>query len=385
MLRAAAVLSFFAVACSGGMSPVDSGTPEDSGTPMDSGVPVDSGTPDAGVADAGPSCSSPLSTSDQPCGGLAYWTQNDGGTRPRNHHMSDLATTSAGTFLYVIGGGNSGAYYNHVDRLPVNADGTVGASVSDTPLPIGLAGMTGGFVQNLLVVAGGQGSNGVNRSGSYFAPLNDDGSLGAWQVAGDTGKQRMHGGAVTRGDTVYLLGGFNDPNVWDDVVKATVQPDGGLSEWTDAGTLPGPRSHFAVSSAGDYVYLTGGLDKSAFGNPPNLKSVHRGHFNATGELGEWAPMPDLPVALATHGSFIYGGYLYTGGGINTTPAQERRFWRAAISPADHSLGSWQEIAALPFGRGHVHNLPVFNDHVYSIAGAIDFNLDSTGAIYIGNF
>jgi hypothetical protein len=385
-MRAVAVLSLFAVACSGGMSPPDSGTPpDDSGTPMDSGMPADSGAPDAGIVDAGPSCSSPQSTSDEPCGGLAYWSLNDGGTRPRNHHMVDLTTVSGGTFLYVIGGGNSGAYYTYVDRFPVNADGTLGASDSVKPLPIGLAGMTGGFVGNLLVVAGGQGPSGANRSGSYFAPVGDDGSLGAWQVGGDTGKLRMHGGAVTHGDAVYVLGGFNDPNVWDDVVKATVQPDGGLSEWADAGTLPGPRSHFAVSSAGDYVYITGGLDMSAFGNPPNLKSVSRGHFNAAGELGEWAAMPDLPVALATHGSFIYGGYLYTGGGINTIPKQERRFWRAPISPADHSLGAWQEVAALPVARGHVHNLPVFNDHVYSVAGAIDFNLDSTGAIYIGNF
>jgi hypothetical protein len=43
------------------------------------------------------------------------------------------------------------------------------------------------------------------------------------------------------------------------------------------------------------------------------------------------------------------------------------------------------VAPLPSPRAHVHNLPVVGSHVYSIAGAIDLNLDSTGDIQIGTF
>jgi hypothetical protein len=94
-------------------------------------------------------------------------------------------------------------------------------------------------------------------------------------------------------------------------------------------------------------------------------------------------MPSLPVALATHASFFYGGYLYAGGGINDT-GQEKRVWRAPIG-GDFTLGPWESVASLPIARGHVHQLPVLGNHVYSVAGAIDFSLDSTGEIDVGTF
>jgi hypothetical protein len=59
-------------------------------------------------------------------------------------------------------------------------------------------------------------------------------------------------------------------------------------------------------------------------------------------------------------------------------------WRAPIAE-DSTLGAWEEVASLPVPRGHVHQLPIYKNFIYSIAGAIDFNLHSTGDIQIGNF
>jgi hypothetical protein len=76
------------------------------------------------------------------------------------------------------------------------------------------------------------------------------------------------------------------------------------------------------------------------------------------------------------------------GGISesaTSPAaQEKRCWRSAMG-SDHFLGAWESSTSLPIARGHVHQLPLWNDHVYSVAGAIDFNLTSTTEIDIGAF
>ena len=33
----------------------------------------------------------------------------------------------------------------------------------------------------------------------------------------------MHAGSFVKGDTMWILGGFNDQSVWSDIVSATVQ------------------------------------------------------------------------------------------------------------------------------------------------------------------
>jgi hypothetical protein len=147
--------------------------------------------------------------------------------------------------------------------------------------------------------------------------------------------------------------------------------------------LPGPRSHFSITRLDEYVYIAGGLSQSAFDNPPDLADVWRGQILADGTIGAWKQMTNLPVAEATHASFFYGGYLHICGGINDS-AQENRCWRAPIDDT-HTLGAFEEIATLPIARGHVHQLPVLGANVYSVAGAIDFNLDSTTQIDVGTF
>src|SRR5438552_7932901 len=102
---------------------------------------------------------------------------------------------------------------------------------------------------------------------------------------------RRHHAARERDDYGDLRGGFRDPDVWDDVIKARWYPNETLGNWEPAGTLPGKRTHMAVTRVGDYAYLTGGLDQSPYINPPELKSTWRGHFDADGNLGEWVQGP----------------------------------------------------------------------------------------------
>jgi N-acetylneuraminic acid mutarotase len=243
-----------------------------------------------------------------------------------------------------------------------------------------LGGIVGGVVGKVIVFAGGTDPRLNVSDQAYSSVVGDDGHLSAWKSAGSVLQPRMHGAAFTDQDTIYVMGGFRDPDVWDDVVKATVSPDGTVSPWTPAGKLPGKRSHMSVTFVDGYVYMTGGLDSSAFRNPPVLTDVERGHL-VNGTLGEWTKMPDLPVELATHSSFFYGGYVYVAGGIDDVN-QENGVWRAPVN-ADHSLGAWAKAPVLPIARGHVHHLPILGTHVYSVAGAIDFDLDSTDQIDIG--
>ncbi|MBK7858118.1 MAG: hypothetical protein IPJ65_05740 [Archangiaceae bacterium] len=337
--------------------------------------------------DAGLDCASEQATPQSGCGSLAAWAQSPVMSRLRNHHSSVLAEVDAGAFLYVLGGTEANRVFNFVDRAKVNGDGSLEA-FEELPqrLPEAEGGGTATIVGNLLVWAGGTISFGEVTDQSAFARIEADGSLSAFIQNGSIGHRRMHPASVSRGNWVYVLGGFNDPDVWDDAVKAQIYPSGVLSPWVPAGKLSGKRSHMSVTRVGDYVYMVGGLAQSALQNPPDLRTVERGHFDEHGDLGEWVAQPDYPIGIATHASAFYGGYLYVMGGITDTGglSHVKRVFRSPLG-ADHALGAWEEVVSLPVARGHVHDLPLFKNHVYSIAGAIDFSLHSTGAIQVGTF
>ncbi len=353
--------------------PVDAGNPlavdaGDAGQALPDAGGVDAGV-DAGAVDAGPSIRT------------LSWATSPTMTRGRNHHFSFIAVTDAGAGLYALGGVDVQTVLNVVDRHPLEADGGIGPSVALASLPLSVGGMSGAVLGQTVMIAGGMTATGVTAE-SWVATLGDDGSLGPWRPTGNTLHPRMHSGAFAHDGAFYVVGGFRDPAVFNDVVRATPEADGGLSAWQTVGTMPSPRSHFSISVEGDYVFIAGGLAQSAFQNPPDLNGVLRGHI-VDGGVSDWAVMPPLPVAIATHASFIDHGFLYVAGGINDTE-QESRVWRSPLD-AQHNLGPWEQVASLPEARGHVHQMPQWGDRVYSVSGAVDFSLGSTEHIAVGTF
>ena len=376
LARIALTVSCVATACSAD----DSAAPDGAS---------DSTQPDGALTEAGlvQACEAPDASPMLPCGTLQF-AKSGVLSRPRNHHVtltSPLA--SGGWMLYAIAGGNGAFPIANVDRIAVAPDGTLGTWVPDKFYPTSTAGAAGEVVGSVIVVAGGTIPNGTGFSvtdSAYSSVIQSDGSLGSWTPAGSVGKHRMHASAVTQGNTIWILGGFEDPNVWSDIVSATVSSDGTVSSWQPAGNLPGPRSHFSVTVLDDYVYIAGGLAASAFTNPPDLKDVWLGQIQSDGTIGAWQELTSLPIGLATHASFAYGGNVYVCGGITDTPAESGACFQAPVQP-DHTLGAFSTAASLPIARGHVHQLPVLAGHVYSIAGAVDFYLNSTTEIDIGTW
>jgi hypothetical protein len=345
-------------------------------------TPVDA-TLDAPAAP--PACGSPDASSAEACGTLSFIT-SPVSSRPRNHHVTLTTETPSGTMLYAIGGANADEPIGFVDRVLLQADGSLGAWVQDLSLPIDAGGLVGEIVAGVLVVGGGTTPSFTATDEVFSSVLNADGSLVGWQPAPPFNEARMHAGSISKGSTVWVLGGFSGPSIWSDIISATVSSDGTVSAWQPAGELPTPLSHFTINLVGDDIYLTGGLQQSAGGddNPPDVTNTWHGQIQSDGTLGGWVAQSPLLVAEAAHAGFVYGGYLNVCGGINNVPAEEDRCWRAPIG-GDRSLGTFEEIDSLPLARGHVHQMPVVGSFVYSIAGAIDFNLDSTTEIFIGSW
>jgi hypothetical protein len=386
-MRSVPFLLSFAAVVALGCSSTNGGSPPPGQTGDDVGA--GDASPGDADADAGTPCASEQATPDQACGTLS-WSTAPTQSRLRNHHLTfAVPTTGGGTSLVVVGGFNDMSLLANVDVVPIQADGTLGTFSAGPALPIAVGGATGEFIGGVLVVAGGQSRLGMQRT-TFTSVVAADGTLGPWKQQALLSTPKMHAGSFTVGKRMYIMGGFSyDPakqasTVYDDVIAGDVGADGTIAAFTQVGKLPQVWTHMAVSEAAGTVYVTGGLHGDPYSAAPVVVDVYSAQVQADGTVGGWTAQNKLPVPLATHSSFVYGGWLYEVGGIDDAGDEMRQVWRAPIQ-ADHSLGAWEKAALLPLGRGHVHKLPIVNDRVYSVSGAIDGYLNSTPDIFIGSF
>ncbi len=73
-------------------------------------------------------------TTDAACGSLS-WAQSATTSRPRNHHLSVVAQTSAGRISLWRRSVDNDAPIANVDRAPINSDGTLGDFTALTAIP----------------------------------------------------------------------------------------------------------------------------------------------------------------------------------------------------------------------------------------------------------
>jgi hypothetical protein len=327
------------------------------------------------IPDAGPDV-------DTQSGTLA-WATSDTPSRPRNHHLTYIVHAQDGSaFLVATAGVNGGTIMNNTDIAPIAKDGTVGTFSAGPHYGTFVGGLTGANVNGVLVGAGG--NMGASLTDMVFTSVvQPDGSLADWQKQAPMNEQRMHAASFTIGTRIWIMGGFNDTSALDDIIFADVGADGTIASWSPGGKLDRARTHFAVSFANGFAWITGGLNTLPTVSSPTAKDVWRGSVEPDGTIDQWTQMTPMPSGICTHSTFVYGGWLYVVGGIDDKA--DSAVVRRAHLEDDGTLGSWETAATLPQARGHVHQLPIENDRVYSVSGAIDFSLNSTNAIFVGSF
>jgi len=170
--------------------------------------------------------------------------------------------------IYVSGGVARGAGTTQlVYSAPVNADGTLSAWRYETSLPLPLFGhrsfarggrlfVLGGFSAPGLYSAGGAPASTLSRA-VYAAPINEDGTLGAWAQQPQLPGELAFYGMVATDKSVYLLGGF-DGGVTNAVYFAPVTADGSLGSWQALQALPQNLLSLAAVSTAEYLYSIGG-------------------------------------------------------------------------------------------------------------------------------
>lgn len=360
------------------------------GSTADAGSGGNQQPADAGTADAAVVCPAlQHARADGGCTSQLIWAQ--GPALPaqalRDHHAAYSFGAEGGAGFVAISGGMrmaDGGMEGLVDTwvAPVEADGSLGAwVVSEHDMPGNLAGPAVAQWNGRVYLMGGIDDGALTRN-VYSAPLGDDGVVGPWRAERSmAGQARYHQSGFAWDGQVCLSGGFNGQTVFDDVQCSIVLGDGVLSAFTPRGTLAGGLTHHAMVVAGRHVFAVGGFDDSGAG----VRNVRHAVLPEDASDLVFDVAGQLPARRRTHAATWVAGVLWVvngedgdgfglGGGV-TTP------WRATLDDQGN-LGAFERSGDESVVRRHAHQAPAWNNRIYAVGGSTEDHMIMEAAVQV---
>lgn len=224
------------------------------------------------------------------------------------------STVSYNGYIYVMGGNASGNPQSSVFYSKIQPDGTPGTWSSTTSLPVGERRHTSVIWNGVVYIIGG--SNPA-RADIYSAPINADGTIGAWTLQAEhlPSGRYFHSSIINNG-YMYAFGGVNDVGtVFSDVLYAQVNTDGTIGPWvTNTNSLPVPLSGSRAFVYNNKAYVVGGTKNGS--NSGAVDTIYSAVINADGSTGVWQRQCSvLAKPLYYFGLSVNNSYAYIVGGV----------------------------------------------------------------------
>ncbi len=291
-------------------------------------------------------------------GGIGNWTVDSTDTLATAR--SEAQTVAYNGYLYVLGGRTSGGTpLNSVEYAPLNNDGTVGAWQTTSSFTTARATHGAAAMNNYMYIIGGRNSAGSPYyKDIQYARINNDGSLGAWASAGSNVYNGGQGVCmVAHNGYIYSLGGWDGSTDHVSVRYAAQHSNGTIASWQTAPDFTGARSYTQCLAYGDYLYVVGGEDAAG------KNDVQLALINSNGSIGSWQFTQGYNSGRAKHALVAYNGYMYVMGGVNSTASNTPRgdAQYAPINP-NGTLGEWQHTTSP--GSYYYADVVIYNGYIY---------------------
>ncbi len=249
-------------------------------------------------------------------GTMNTWTSQTNITTARGSH----GTVAYNGNLYVLGGTNSGGNnLSDIQYAAINGNGSLGSwttNGTNLTVPRAFAGWTAynGYMYSL----GGVATSGSTGSADVmYAPINGNGSVGSWTSNATTfSGVRTYTQAVAYNGYMYVIGGVQltsgSGTRYNDVQYAPINGDGSLGAWSTATPFTTVRyGHSAIVSNGK-LYVLGGTD----GTGTYFNDVQYATLNGNGTVGSWTTGTPFTTARINPAVVTNSNYIYVMGGTN---------------------------------------------------------------------
>jgi N-acetylneuraminic acid mutarotase len=268
-------------------------------------------------------------------------------------------------YLYVIGGiGTGSTYLNDVQVAPINQNGTIGSWTATTAFVNGRSEHASVIYDGYLYVIGGQ--NGATLGDVQAAPINSNGTLGSWITTTAFTPSRFGHTSVVNDGYLYVIGGSSGPSNLSDVQVAPVNSNGTVGAWTSTTALsPGRALHSSVAYDG-YVFILGGSWAAGI-----LNEVQSAPLLTPAAVGNYSTLVDLGTTASLVDSVTVIGSAFAG----TVSLQYRTAPSSGVFGATTSKGAVPLGTAVPLGDTNVEYLWLML--TLDDTGATTINPDST--------
>lgn len=296
-------------------------------------------------------------------GATSTWTT---GSSTFSNGRTRSAVVAYNGYIYTIGGKNASSFFNDVQYARLTSDGTVTGSWAPTTsmssFTSGRAGMSAFATNGYLYVLGGQDAAGGN-SDVHYAAINNDGTLGVWTTTSSLTDTRFDASVVQYGSYAYLFGGVGTAcgPYCRAVQYAPINSNGTLGAWATTSAFAIGRYGTAAAMYGGYAYVIGGTTSTGVAN-----DVQYARVNPNGSLGTWATNGNSLMNPRTYAQAVaYNGAMYLVGGYDGTSAQQD----VQVSPINigGSLVKWNVTTSLGNAR-YGHGMALSDGTLYVVGG-----------------
>jgi hypothetical protein len=277
-------------------------------------------------------------------GTTGTWATTTGLPLARGYIVSSVATYN--NYIYVVGGtsdnlnGTTTVYY-----AKINADGTISAWDTTTPLLAARVGTAVTIANGFIYAVGGGTTTSAPSNTVYYAPINSEGSIGSWTSDATVVPVSHHAASViVANGRIYYLGGANSAGTSQTSIyhAALDASNGDVGSWTLSGSaLPAITSNSSANLYNGYVYVMNG----------GLNQYYYAPIASTGVIGTWSSAISMSPMTARTGSVTsqFNGYFYTIGGflggVGQTSVYSASAARTQISGALDLVGTTDGIVA----------------------------------------
>ena len=249
--------------------------------------------------------------------------------------------------------------------------GDLGSWTSTIPLTTPTWAFAAAASNSYVYISGGETTGGLELTGTMRAAINPDGTLGSWQDQTLISTPRIDHGMVytetaTGNRCLYVVGGYvgQDTKVTNTVEFATVGSDGSVEAWAPATGMNSNRTHFGTAVYGGRIYSLGGI----FNNSGAATStVEFAPINSGCSLGAWQTTTAMTSTHSGNRAFAAGGYLYSTGDFSNTLASGVQY--APINPDTGAVGDWS--STIPMNQKRSDHAVIANTragYVYALGG-----------------